>query len=99
MTSTKQYYNYIATNQRNTVFYNGFTDDLLKRIWQHKNKVDPKSFTTKYNIDKLVYYEIYQDPLTGIKREKQIKNLVRRKKIELIKSMNPEFKDLYDDLI
>jgi len=87
------------TNKWNTVFYNGVTDNLIKRIWEHKNKVHPKSFTAKYNVYKLVYYEIYSDPLNVIKREKQIKNLVRRKKIELIILNNPEYRDLYDELV
>src|SRR3989344_4382588 len=99
MTQSKQYYSYLMTNKWNTVFYNGVTDNLIKRIWEHKNKVHPKSFTAKYNVYKLVYYEIYSDPLNVIKREKQIKNLVRRKKIELIILNNPEYRDLYDELV
>lgn len=99
MTQPKQYYNYILTNKLNTVFYSGVTDDLIKRIWEHKNQIHPRSFTAKYNVTKLVYYEIYSDPLNAIKREKQIKNLVRRKKIELIVFKNPDYKDLYDQLV
>ena len=92
------YFVYITTNDdRHTVLYIGITNDLLKRLWQHKHKVLP-GFTKKYNADKLVYYEVYQDPREAIKREKQIKNLLRRKKIELIERSNPEWKDLSDTL-
>ena len=94
----KQYYIYIATNQRNTVFYTGVTNDLYKRMYEHKNKL-VEGFTKKYNINKLVYYEIFNDIYAAITREKQIKNLVRRKKIKLIESMNPKWKDLMEELL
>ena len=71
---------------------------MLKRIWQHKEKV-AQGFTAQYDLDKLVYYEMYDDVNQAIKREKQIKNMVRRKKIVLILKMNPDWKDLYDELI
>jgi len=70
------------------------TNNLLNRIFQHKNKENANSFTAKYNIDKLVYYEVYNDINGAITREKQIKNLVRRKKIEMINKFNSEWKDL-----
>jgi putative endonuclease len=85
------------SNARKTVLYRGISNDLVARVYKHKNKV-LKGFTANYNVDKLVYYETYRDPNEAIAREKQIKNLVRRKKIALIASSNPEWKDLYDDL-
>ena len=95
----KQYYIYISTNKRNTVLYTGVTSKLLERIQQHKEKQDKKSFTAKYNVDKLVYYEEYNDVNNAIAREKQIKNLLRRKKIKLIEKMNPSWKDLAEELL
>ncbi|MDD4607096.1 MAG: GIY-YIG nuclease family protein [Patescibacteria group bacterium] len=95
---TKQYFVYIMSNQRNTTLYVGFTSGLLSRNWQHKNKVGLKSFTKKYNVDKLVYFEIYDDPNDAIYREKQIKGWIRKKKENLINSINPEWKDLSDNL-
>lgn len=89
----KIYYVYILTNLTNSVLYVGITSNLIKRIFEHKNKL-VAGFTKKYNIWKLVYYEIHEDVQTALKREKQIKNLVRRKKIELIKTINPDFKEL-----
>ena len=86
----KQYYIYIATNKRHTTIYVGVTNDLLKRENQHKNKIDKNSFTAKYNIDTVVYYEAYNDIKVAITIEKQIKAGSRKKKIELIEKMNPE---------
>src|SRR6185369_1301546 len=94
----KQYYVYILTNKYNTVFYEGITSDLVKRVYQHRNKL-AEGFTKKYNVNKLVHYEIYENPNNAIKREKAIKNLLRIKKIELIKSNNIEFRDLYDEIL
>ena len=90
----KQYYVYIITNTRNTVLYTGVTSNLERRALDHKNKV-VKGFTSKYNINKLVYYEIFDSIEQAIKREKQIKGGSRQKKIDLIKNLNPEFGDLY----
>lgn len=84
------------TNQRNTTLYIGVTGNLPKRVWEHKEKI-VKGFTKKYNIDKLVYYEVYSDPLSAIEREKQLKNYSRKKKEELINKENPEWRDLSDD--
>lgn len=89
----KQYYVYIMTNQRNTVFYTGITSNLGERTQAHKDKL-VKGFTKKYNIDKLVYYEVFENPKEAILREKQIKAGSRKKKIDLILKNNPEFKDL-----
>jgi putative endonuclease len=93
----KQCYVYIMTNNNNTVLYTGVTSDLRRRAFQHRQRLC-KGFTRKYNIVKLVYYEILQDPYNAIAREKQIKAGSRKKKTELIESMNPEWKDLYDTL-
>ncbi|OGH20480.1 MAG: hypothetical protein A3D74_02815 [Candidatus Levybacteria bacterium RIFCSPHIGHO2_02_FULL_37_13] len=95
---TKQYYVYIASNKINTVLYTGVTNNLIKRMYQHKNKM-VAGFTSKYNIIKLVYYEVYRDINEAIKREKQIKGGSRQEKIDLIKKINPTFKDLYQDII
>ena len=84
----------ILTNINNTTFYIGVTSNLSKRIWEHKNKfVD--GFTKKYNVDKLVYYELTENIETAINREKQLKNWHRDWKIKLIKKINPNFDDLY----
>jgi len=88
---------YLLTNKRNTVFYIGVTSDLIKRIWQHKEKL-VEGFTKKYNADKLVYYEIFDSIQEAIKREKYLKGKKRQYKIDLIKEKNPEMKDLYQDL-
>jgi len=94
----KQYYIYILTNQSNTTLYTGVTSNLSRRIFEHKNKT-LKGFTKKYNVNKLVYCEIYNDVYNAIFREKQIKAGSRKKKIELVKKNNKEWKDLYDQLI
>ena len=91
----KEYYIYIMTNRWNTVLYTGVTNNLKKRIYEHKEKY-VRGFTKRYNIDKLVYYEMLGDIYNAITREKQIKAGSRNKKIELVQSMNPEWKDLKD---
>ena len=94
----KQYYIYILTNQYNTVFYVGVTNNLIRRVYEHKNKL-VKGFTSKYNIKKLVYYEVFSDVRDAIYREKQIKSWSRKKKIEMIEKFNPEWKDLYEEIL
>ena len=89
----KTYAVYILTNYNETTFYIGVTGDLQKRIWEHKNKV-VEGFTKKYNVDRLVYYEVTEDVESALNREKQLKRWHRQWKINLIKEMNPEFKDL-----
>ena len=84
---------YIMTNYLETSLYIGVTSNLQKRVWEHKNKVI-KGFTEKYNVNKLVYYELTDSIETAINREKQLKRWHREWKINLIKEMNPEFKDL-----
>lgn len=93
----KHSYVYILTNKNNTVLYVGVTDNLIKRVYQHKNKM-AEGFTKKYNIDKLVYYEIFEDITSAFIREKQIKGGSRKKKIELISKMNETWRDLYSGL-
>ena len=94
---SKQYCVYIMTNVRDTTLYTGVTGDLKKRVWEHKEKL-VEGFTKRYNITKLVYYETCDDVQSAILREKQIKAGSRRKKIELINSVNAGWRDLYDDL-
>ena len=93
----RQYYIYIMSNDSNTVLYTGVTNDLKRRIYEHKEKLI-EGFTKKYNITKLVYYEIFKDVENAILREKQIKGGSRAKKIDLVNSMNVKWMDLYDDL-
>ena len=84
---------YIMTNYSQTSFYIGVTGNLQKRVWEHKNKV-VDGFTKKYNVDRLVYYELTDSVDAALNREKQLKRWHREWKINLIKEMNPEFKDL-----
>lgn len=93
----KEFFVYILTNSTNKVLYAGITSNLQKRIWEHKNHV-VSGFTDKYNVNKLVYYEVFENPESAIKREKLIKNLVRRKKIELVEKDNPDYLDLCEVL-
>lgn len=90
----KHYYIYIMTNKRNTVLYTGVTNNLIRRVYEHKQKL-VDGFTKKYNITKLVYYEMFNNIENAISREKQIKGGSRQKKIELINNMNKEWRDLY----
>ena len=95
---TRQYYVYIMANENNTVLYTGVTRDLKRRVYEHKEKL-VGGFTKKYNVTKLVYYEIVEDVESAILREKQIKGGSRRKKIELITGVNKEWRDLYEGLL
>ena len=92
----KTYAVYIMTNYSQTSFYIGVTGNLPKRVWEHKNKF-VEGFTKKYNIDRLVYYELTDSAETALNREKQLKRWHRDWKINLIKEMNPDFKDLPRD--
>ena len=94
----KKFYVYIMSNKHNTVLYTGMSGNLPKRVRQHKEKALP-GFTKKYNTDKLVYFEESSDANTAIVREKQIKSWSRKKKEELINSMNPEWRDLGDEVL
>jgi putative endonuclease len=91
----KQYYVYIMTNIARTL-YTGVTNNLERRAYEHKMKLIP-GFTARYNLNRLVYYEIAVNISSAIKREKQIKGWLRNKKIELVESINPEWKDLSID--
>ena len=92
---TNQYYVYILSNKSKTL-YIGVTNDLSRRLYEHKNKII-KGFTAKYNITELVYYEIHNDITEAIQREKQLKGWLRKKKIALIESVNQNWKDLSDE--
>ena len=94
----KYYYVYIRTNKANKALYTGVTNNLLNRDQQHKEKISKKSFTAKYNVDKVVYYETFTNIHNAIAREKQIKGWVREKKLKLIRSVNPGWKDLIEEL-
>lgn len=87
------------SNKRNTVIYTGVTNNLCRRVFEHKNKLNGEhSFTAKYNVDKLVYYEVWEDICLAIAREKQIKGGSRKNKIKLIEKDNPKWNDLYDEI-
>ena len=94
-----QYYVYILANENNTVLYTGITNDLIRRIYEHKHHLDKKSFSAQYNVEKLVYYEITSNVEAAIEREKQIKGWNRKRKEKLINKINPEWKDLYAELL
>ena len=89
---------YILTNERHTTLYVGVSAELKWRIIQHKEKHDPKSFTAKYNLNKLVHYELFDDIEPAIEREKQLKSWSRNKKLDLIEANNPEWRDLFEDI-
>ena len=88
------YFVHILSNQSRTVLYTGVTNDLTKRVYEHRNNLT-KGFTSKYNVKDLLYYEIFRDINLAISREKQIKGGSRKKKLELIESMNKDMEDLY----
>lgn len=98
MAVDKQYCVYIMTNAHNTVLYTGVTNNLARRVYEHKNGLG-SAFVKKYNVHKLVYYEIGSDVNAAIAREKQIKGGSRKKKLDLINKMNPEWKDLYEEIL
>ena len=89
---------YIITNKNNTVLYTGVTADLRGRTWEHKTKFFEKSFSAKYNCDKIVWYEVFDTIMEAIDREKQIKAGSRKKKLALINALNPEWNDLWDEI-
>lgn len=93
----RNFYVYILTNKHNTVLYTGVTNDLKRRVYEHKMKLN-KGFTKRYNINKLVYFEHFTRIKHAIEREKQIKAGPRKKKIQLIESMNEEWRDLYEEI-
>ena len=93
------YYVYILTNKYNTVLYTGVTRDLIRRVYEHKSHADPKSFTSKYKVTKLVYFEETSNVRVAIEREKQIKSWSRDRKADLIFEKNPHWVDLYNRLL
>ncbi len=94
----RRFYIYIMTNHWNKVLYTGVTNNLLRRVYEHREQL-ADGFTCKYKVNKLVYYEEHSDPLFAIEREKQVKAGSRRKKIELIDRLNPRWEDLYEKLL
>lgn len=88
------YYVYFMTNQSNRVLYTGMTNNLSRRVHEHKNKRNPRSFTARYNCNKLVYYEVFSTPMEAILREKQLKAGNRKRKNALVDGMNPAWRDL-----
>ena len=93
----KESYVYILASKRNGTLYIGVTSDLIKRVWEHKNKI-VGGFSAKYSVDKLVYYEQHIDIMEAIRREKTLKKWLRKWKLALIEKSNPHWLDLYDDL-
>ncbi len=91
-------YVYLLANKHNNVLYTGVTNDLIRRVYEHKNKL-VAGFTQKYNVDRLVYYEVCGSIIAAIEREKQIKGWSRKKKQDLINALNPEWNDLYRSLL
>ena len=93
------YYVYMLANVTGTVVYTGVTNDVIRRVYEHKHNCDPKSFTAKYAVHKDVYFESTSSRYEAISREKQIKSWNRKRKNELVESMNPTWEDLYDSLL
>ena len=94
----KNMYVYIMTNKNHTTLYSGVTDDLVRRVWEHKNHVND-GFTARYDLHKLVYFEVYEDELTAIEREKKLKKFYKKAKIRMITKMNPGWNDLYENFV
>lgn len=95
---SRQYYVYILSNFSRTVLYTGITNNLIRRVNEHKNNL-VDGFTKKYKVHNLVYFETFEDPALAIEREKQIKNYSRKRKEEIILKFNPKVKDLYPEII
>jgi putative endonuclease len=94
----KTYFIYIMASKKNGTLYIGMTNDLIRRVWQHKNDIN-EGFTQKYGIHRLVYFESTHDVQAAITREKQLKKWNRQWKINLIEAENPEWRDLYEELL
>ena len=94
-----EYYVYILSNRLNTVIYTGMTKDLVRRVYEHKHHLDPDSFTAKYDVTKLLYYESTSDVKAAIEREKQIKGWNRKRKNKLVESKNPSWAELYNTIL
>ena len=93
------YYVYILANVTGAVIYTGVTNNVIRRVYEHKHKLDPNSFTSKYDVNKLVYFEETSSCYSAISREKQIKSWNRKRKNELVESLNPKWEDLYDSIL
>ena len=93
-----KYYVYILTNKNCNVLYTGVTNDLVRRVYEHKNHLDKDSFTAKYKVNRLVYFEETSDVKAAIEREKQIKSWSRKRKTDLIFNVNPHWVDLYNQI-
>ena len=91
-------YVYILSNERRSVYYVGVTSNLQRRLYEHRNHLI-EGFTSKYNVTKVLYFESTNQIENAIKREKQLKGWTRKKKETLIESINPEYRDLYDEVI
>ena len=94
-----QYYVYILATESNKTIYTGVTNDLRRRVYEHKNSMDKTSFTSRYHVTKLVYFESTGDVYSAIEREKQIKGWSRKHKNKLIESKNPHWKELYNSIL
>jgi putative endonuclease len=94
----KQFYVYILASKPNGTLYTGVTSNLIQRVWQHKHDVI-QGFTRKYNVKTLVYYEVHENAESAITREKKIKRWRRAWKLGLIENRNPEWRDLYEDIL
>ena len=94
-----QCYVYILSNNQKNVIYTGVTNDLIRRVYEHKHHLDKGSFTARYNVEKLVYYEVTNDVESAIQREKQIKGWNRKHKNKLIEAKNPNWVDLYEGIL
>ncbi len=94
-----EYYVYILSSSSNVTIYTGVTKDLVRRVYEHRTEADPHSFTAKYRVHKLVYFESTTDVQAAIEREKQIKKWNRARKNKLVESMNPQWRDLYPELL
>ena len=92
-----EYYVYILSSQRNGTLYVGSTVDLIRRVWEHKNKVI-RGFTEKYNVNQLVYYEMHELYVEAARRERRFKNWCRKWKLNLIEEFNPNWRDLYQEI-
>ena len=93
------YYVYIMTNSFGNVIYTGITNDLIRRVYEHRNHFDKNCFTSRYNLEKLVYFETTSDVQSAIEREKQIKSWNRKRKNKLVESRNPNWEDLYESIL
>lgn len=93
------YYVYILANNTNTVLYTGVTSNLIRRVWEHRQESDPQSFTSKYHVHRLVYFEETSDVRAAIEREKQIKGWNRARKNKLVEKKNPGWLDLYQQIL